>query len=83
MSRSGLALCTGHSSVTACRDEGMRGSEGRGEGWMKAPVAKALRPVQVAGVIWSGCRSMRSRKRRTMKVSVARAAAAGGGEERS
>lgn len=31
----------------------------------------ALRPVQVAGVIGAGCRSVRARKRRTMKASVA------------
>lgn len=64
-----------HSLVTGCRDEGMRGSEGRAERRMKGPLLGRRRtqgPVSCAGGRCDlvGRRSMRVRKRRTMKVSV-------------
>lgn len=82
-----LALRTGHSSVTGCRDEGMKGWEA-----LKGKVRNRWKPLWLrsqgaasrAGGRCDlvGCRSTRARKRRTMKVSVALVAAAGGREER-
>lgn len=51
------ALCPGHSSVTGCRNEGMRGSKkGQGRaGWKpRSSGPRALPLVQVAGVMWPG-----------------------------
>lgn len=42
-----MELCTSHSSVTGCRDEGMRGSEGQG-GW-KPPQLRSQGSASCAG----------------------------------